>query len=221
MFSVLPIIYCPLNDIDFELIDMINDQINQFNMLSGSTTFELNNYIVRRVHEGKCGNVRINGKEFFTPTNVWASRYSNHLSKNTLTNVIVDLRRHFICNFARTCPSVSSHVAMKYVLDSAERGRFASSSFKSVGAECVGPKVYCDKASQTERFPFKRDNRDRQQTAAQVEDARNFAKKKRQEKLQQAYSVLETHQTNVKAFKQIVSPSNAIEENFSKCEIKE
>ena len=54
-FNVLPLLYSPSSDVDFSLIDTVNSTIKQFNDKSGQATFQLNNYVQRRVLEGRFG----------------------------------------------------------------------------------------------------------------------------------------------------------------------
>ena len=220
IFSVLPYLYCPANNVPFEVIDVVNKQIQEFNLLSGCTTFEINNYTLRRVLEGKFGNVHIDGKPFFSPTNCWTTRYSNHLAKSTLKIVLVDLRRYLKSSFARTCPSVATTCAMKYVLDSCERNKLSAGkcSTSVVNSNCIKTQFF-DKATQTERFPVKRDFKQSDEVQTKLHDAREAAKRKRDNLLQEAFSVLQTQQSNVNAYAKIVSSSREIEDDLSKCQI--
>ena len=153
------------------------------------------------------GNVQIEGKDFFSPVNAWASRSSNHLSATVLHAVLVDLKRHSQANFVKCSPTVHSHVAMKYVIDDVERTRFVAQQLSSDQSASSFPTCSLakslDKATQTERYTTKRTWRP--DFSSKLEEARSQAKKKREEKLKEARSILD---------------STKLEENLSNCTIK-
>lgn len=148
------------------------------------------------------GNVQIEGKDYFSPMHVWTSRYSNHLASSVLQTVIIDLKRHLVANFSRETTSVACYALMKYVVDSDERNRFLNRS-SPVAEISVSGKV--DAFTQTERLPLKRNFREDTNFASKLEAARNVAKRKREEKLKKAFSVLN---------------SGEIEKDLSKCNIE-
>ena len=53
--SVAPFIYCPSQRDHFELYDMLNKKIEEFNVKSGTGTFQSNSYFLKSVTEGRFG----------------------------------------------------------------------------------------------------------------------------------------------------------------------
>ena len=223
--NVLPVMYSPSSDVSFEIIDSVNRSIVKFNTFAETATFMLNNFLVQRVHSGKFGNVVIEGKEFFSPAHVWVARNSNHLSRNVLQSVLLDLKRHFDTKFQKQGISIEQHVTMKYILDSSERSRFLQSSKQKHVVNCsVFEKQTRDVATQTEGFSYKRVHQSEKNVGSRLEEARQQAKKKRDEDLKKAFSILQYHDSDVSSLQDLMSNSRCTDDvasQLSDCTLSE
>ena len=213
--AFLPLLYVPSEPDHHVLIDDINDVFVKATRENGFEPYFVMSNLVISCHEGRAGNVVINGVEMFSPTYFWGSKTSSHIEARFFLGIRENLKKYMEGGFLVGNEKPEFEVQRKFILDSDERrgnkvdekiavftkSSVISQSSKNSVISQSSSSVNVSTTSSWKRKAGPWEDVDRSRAKA----AKIRAKESRDRKLQDAMKILEGHQQDLASIKRTLS----------------
>ena len=211
--AFLPLLYIPSEPERHVMIDDINDLLVKATNETGCEPYFVMSNLVTSCHEGRAGNVTVNGIEMFSPTYFWGSKTSSHIDARFLLVIRENLKKYMEGGFLVGNRKPEQEVQRKFILDSDER---RGSKVDEKIASCT--KIGVDhqvsgSLNVSSRFSTGSFSNHSKRRAGPWEDvdrsrakaAKIRAKDSRDKKLQDAMKILASHEEDLGTIKKTLS----------------
>lgn len=224
--AFLPLLYVPSEPDLHSLIDDVNHVLEDATVQSGHSNYYVMSHVVTTCHEGRAGNITVNGIEMFSPTFYWGSRTSSHLDAKFLLSIRENLKEYIASKFTIGNKQPEFHVKRKFIRDDSER---CGSGDPVPSVSHIVPTVAPARGGRGDsgsRKNLKRTGKpwgDVDLSRAKV--AKLQAKERRDKKLEDALKILSAHEADINVIKQTLDSARnqdsnrSVSEDMSSCNL--